>query len=161
MTGTNDRTPRWARELVAEVWSDRTGPAPTITWRDGRRWGSSGSYVTEEHRIVITASERSPRLEHEQTLLHELAHARTPMHHHDDAFWIEAWRLYFRFGVVTRELVARERRYRKGSEVARLQVKAELEREAEREAARAQEWARDKHGLVVVEKRVDGTPLHD
>lgn len=109
-------TPKWATRLAAQVFIPEN--VPQITWRRKRRNparidpSSSGRYMTNEHRVVITAG--TGRTDQKLVLLHEFAHALTPREHHGEAFWHEAWALYRRFGL-TKYALKREAKYREAA----------------------------------------------
>lgn len=114
--------PQWASELVAQVCEyERRAFPPRLVWRRAhprhghpRQHGSSGRTDFDGNRIVVTAgsSTKDARL----VLLHEMAHALSPIReHHGPLFWAKAWDLYERFGVPLVYALVREAGYRKAS----------------------------------------------
>lgn len=103
-------TPMWAERIVAGVCAGAGVDQPELTWRRSRsNRSSSGRYVTEEKRLVLTAG--SDRKDQRLVLLHELAHHLTPGHSHDDTFWTAAWALFKGFGMA-RYALKREAGYK-------------------------------------------------
>jgi hypothetical protein len=85
--------PKWVDKLTAEVFERAGRPAPRVVWRRSKyNYYSSGTYYSWDHHLAVTAG--SDRTDQKLVLLHELAHALTPGHGHDERFWETAWRLY-------------------------------------------------------------------
>lgn len=79
--------PAWAKRLMNEH-----APAYTLTWRVSRSKAyTSGHTYAIGRRIVVTVG---PDVDEQKAVvLHEIAHARTPRHSHDEQFWDEFLRL--------------------------------------------------------------------
>lgn len=117
MTGTltfpNHSIPLWASELVSAVCADHSHPQPTVRWIHpygkanyyrGRAWTS------RNHISIHLGPDTIPELQR-KLLLHELAHLLTS-HRHNERFYIQAYRLYVKYGVDLMFAYSIERHYK-------------------------------------------------
>ena len=108
--------PSWQAEILVEVGRlYNRKHYPKLIWRNGSRPSSSGHYYPKKKRIVVTAGTSGK--DHEQVLLHELAHWLTPRSRaHGRRFWQVLYRLLEHFKIRDEEYVKREFRYMKMAE---------------------------------------------
>lgn len=83
--------PAWAKRLVTK-YADTF----RVVWRPRRRDGSSGQCFFD----YFTVNAGTDEVDQRRVVLHELAHARTPGHGHDEIFWDEVYRLSVAEGMV-------------------------------------------------------------
>jgi hypothetical protein len=106
--------PDWARLLVATVCGEAGRSVPRLTWRRRNRPTSSG--VTRQADGVVAVVAGTDPTDQRLTLLHELAHWTSPqprrrrrrLAHHDRGFYVIAFALYQRHGVLLSEALAGE-----------------------------------------------------
>lgn len=114
--------PAWAKRLVLKY-------VPLLIRFHWRRsavsQATTGHCYPYEYRIVVTVGGTNEN-EHKVVVLHEIAHARTPGHNHDEQFWDELYRLCKAEGLVqaatacsTRSFTAAVRRARTKAIIAR------------------------------------------
>ncbi len=116
--------PAWAKRLVAKHLGDHLYQ-PLVVWHPRARETSSGRYRNVWPHGSITVEVGSDPVDQHRVLLHEIAHARTEGHGHDEVFWDELYRLAVIEGTVTlhkartnqtRSFTAAQRRARKANQ---------------------------------------------
>lgn len=83
--------PAWAKRLVTKYISDFR-----VVWRPERRDSSSGRCFWDH----FTVNAGTDVVDQRRVVLHEIAHALTNGHGHDETFWDEAYRLSVAEGMV-------------------------------------------------------------
>ena len=103
-------TPQWALQIVKDVCAKHNQSIPELSIRQSRKNPeTSGSMWRTRNRIVLTLGTRGH--DHQQVLLHELAHFLNPKGGHGKEFYTILKGLLVKYDCLTEEYKKRQSKY--------------------------------------------------